>query len=302
MTFSSSVKNELCENIPSENCCCTALCYGILLHANTFTYDEIRIITGNEAFGRLLPRLFRKTFGFSFDYILEKKSTNSRRSFVIHDSDKLSTILNRFGYDTNHLLVHHVNLGILEEDCCKISFIKGAFLAGGSVTNPAKRYHMEFSTEHASVSREMLVLMRELGYTPKESKRKSSHLLYFKQSSIIEELIGLLGAGLCSMEMMNAKIEKSMTNSVNRKVNCDSANVNKAVDAAFAQIQAIHRIEATLTLSALSEKERETALLRLEYPSETTLELGKLHEPPISKSCVNHRLRHIQQIANSIEA
>ena len=300
MTFCSKVKAEICRDVPSSRCCCVAMAYGLLLYSSTFTAREIRIISASDDLAVFLPRLFRKAFGFSFDTVTEKKTPSSRRSFIIRDPEKIGTVLEQFGYDAGRLLALHVNLGVLEEDCCRVSFLKGAFLAGGSVTDPARRYHLEFATDHASVSREVCSLMREMGLDPRESVRKNTQLLYFKQSEVIEDLLTMLGAGISSMEMMNAKIDKVMTNTVNRKVNCDAANVRKAVDAAQEQLRAIRYIERVSELSLLSEKERETARLRLAYPSETIAELARLHDSPVSKSCVNHRLRAIVSAARQL--
>ena len=300
MTFCSKVKAEICRDVPSSRCCCIAMSYGLLLYASTFTAREIRVISASDDLAVFLPRLFRRAFGFAFDTVTEKKTPTSRRSFIIRDPVKIGAVLEQFGYDAERLLALHVNLGVLEEDCCRVSFLKGAFLAGGSVTDPAKRYHLEFATDHASVSREVCSLMREMGLEPRESVRKNTQLLYFKQSEVIEDLLTMLGAGISSMEMMNAKIDKVMTNTVNRKVNCDAANVRKAVDAAQEQLRAIRYIERVSELSLLSEKERETARLRLAYPSETIAELARLHDPPVTKSCVNHRLRAIVAAARQL--
>ena len=301
VTFSAKVKAEICRDLPSSRCCCTAMCYGMLLYGSVFTPREIRIISASDELFSFMPRLFRRTFGFGFDSISEKRTENARRSYVIRDPGKLSAICERFGYDPERMPVLHVNLGVLEEDHCRISFLKGAFLTGGSVTAPERGYHLEFATDHASVSRETHALLGELGFDAREASRKNINLLYFKQSAVIEDLLTLLGAGVSSMDLMSAKIEKGMMNTVNRKVNCDAANVKKSVDAAQAQLRAIRLIQEKSELTALPEKERETARLRLEHPSETTAELARLHDPPVSKSCVNHRLRNIMAAAAALE-
>lgn len=277
------------------------MCYGMLLYGSVFTSREIRIISASDELYSFMPRLFRRTFGFGFDSISEKKTQNSRRSYVIRDPEKLSAICERFGYDPERMPVLHVNLGVLEEDHCRVSFLRGAFLTGGSVTDPERGYHLELATDHASVVRETNALLGELGFYAREAARKNTHLLYFKQSSVIEDLLTLLGAAVSSMDLMSAKIEKGMTNTVNRKVNCDAANVRKAVDAAQSQLHAIRLIMERSELTVLPENERATARLRLEHPSETTSELAKLHDPPVSKSCVNHRLRNILAVAAELE-
>lgn len=297
MSFSSEAKAEICLDLPSKKCCCLAACYGILLFCNTFSQKEIKIITGNPDFSAILPKLFRRAFGFSFDSITESTALRGKRIFTITDRQKLSSVFSAYGYTIDDFISHHVNLSVLEEDCCKISFIKGAFLAGGSVTDPVKRYHLELLTDHFSVSRETYSLLLELGFSPRETSRKGNYIVYFKQSEVIEDLLTLMGAPLSSMKVMSAKIEKDMTNSVNRQVNCDTANVKKTVEASRAQIAAITELDAAVGLDSLPEKLCETAHLRIDNPEMSIAELAALHTPPVTKSCLNHRLRKLIEMA-----
>ena len=298
MSFSSEAKAEICRVLPGKKCCAGAMCYGILLYCNTFSAREIRIITGNKSFAAILPRLFRRAFGFGFDRISEKSDEWAKQSFVIDSQDKLSAVFSKYGYERTSLISHHVNLGVLEEECCRMSFLKGAFLAGGSVTDPGKRYHFELATAHKSVSRETYSLLLELGFSPRETSRGADSVVYFKQSDVISDILTMLGAPLASMNIVSAKIEKDLTNSVNRKVNCDTANVKKAVDAAGNAIQAIRALESADKLSGLPEKLRETARLRYENPEMSISELAAVHNPPVTKSCLNHRLRKLISLAS----
>lgn len=300
MSFSSDTKAEITENITSKKCCALAICYGILLYCNMFSSREIRIITGNPHFADILPKLFKRAFGFGFDSISAKTSAKGKQSFVISSQEKLSVIFNAYGYDMDSLLAHHVNLGVLDETCCKVSFIKGAFLAGGSVTDPSKRYHFELATAHYSVSRETYSLLLELGFSPRATSRKGNYILYFKQSESIEDLLTLLGASGASMSVMSAKIEKDMMNSVNRQVNCDTANVKKTVEAAQVQLEAIAKLKAAAVLSTLPEQLQYTAQLRTSHPELSISELAAMHEPSVTKSCLSHRLRKLTELAGKI--
>jgi DNA-binding protein WhiA len=242
MSFSSETKTELCRSPVSRGCCVLAEAYGILLYCNTFTARELRIITGSDAFADRLPRLFRRAFGLSFD-TRPPADARGKRSFLIADREKLRRIFNVYGFEAESALVHHINLGMLEEDCCRASFLRGAFLAGGGITDPDKRYHMEFVTSHHSVSRETYSIFLEMDFTPKDTVRSGGFVTYFKQSETIEDLLTTLGAPLAAMGVMQAKVEKDMRNAVNRRVNCDSANADKIVSAAQEQMEAIRRIE-----------------------------------------------------------
>lgn len=301
MSFSSEVKKEIAKELPGKKCCAVAMCYGILLYCNTFSPLEIKIITGSADFGKILPKLFKKAFGFGFDSVSNSVGERGKGTFVISDREKINIIFDTYGYSPGGMVAHHVNLGVIEDDCCRISFLKGAFLAGGSVTDPAKRYHFEIATAHYNVSRETYAIFLELNFEPKETTRKGNYIIYLKQSEQIADLLTTLGAQISSMNLLSAKIEKGMTNSVNRQVNCDTANVKKTVDAARNQIEAIRLIAETLGEGNLPDKLRDTAALRVENPELSISELAELHVPPVSKSCLNHRLRKLMELSDKIK-
>ena len=185
----------------------------------------------------------------------------------------------------------------MEEDCCRAAFLRGAFLAGGSVTDPEKRYHLELATSHAQASREMTALLRDMGYDPKDVGRNGYQVTYFKNSQQIEELLTRMGAPVAAMEMMNAKVEKDLRNEVNRRVNCEAANVGKVVDAAQEQLAAISRLYDLGRVEDLPEKLKETIVLRETYPELSLSELAAEFDPPISKSALNHRLRKLVELS-----
>ncbi len=290
MTFSQQVKSELCEPRVERRCCAVAEAYGILLYCNTFSPTQIKITSSCDELCRRLPILFKRAFSLAFDELPDK--AEGKRSFVINDRAKIKEIYDTFGNDVGTLSLH-INFGVLEENCCKASFVRGAFLAGGSITDPNKRYHMELATSHYSVSREAYSILLDMGFSPKEAERKGNHLLYFKRSEHIEDLLTTVGASLSAMEVMSAKIEKDMKNSVNRKVNCDSANADKVVAAAQEQMEAIRRIDKLYGLDSLPDKLQEAALLRFANPEASLADLAMLSYPPVSKSCLSHRLRKL---------
>lgn len=294
MSFSSRTKSELCRLAPGKRCCACAEAYGILLYCQTFTDREIRIVTGNTDFGARLTKLFRKAFGLSFDEETGK-GANGKTAYIINAAAKIEKIFSRYGYEAGTTLAHHVNLGVLEEECCRASFIRGAFLAGGSMTDPQKRYHLELVTDHYSVSREAYSILLEMGFTPKETSRRGNYIIYFKQSEAIEDFFTTLSAPLAAMEIMSAKVEKDMRNSINRRVNCDTANADKIVNAAQAQLEVIRRIEREYGMDNLPAKLQETALLRIANPEASISDLAQLADPPVSKSCLSHRLRKLME-------
>ena len=299
MSFSSDVKNELCRDFPGKRCCAVAEAYGILLYANSFTPGLIRIITESDTLCQRLPKLFKKAFGLSFDTLPPKEKTG-KRSFTVTDSEKIQTVFSAFGYDSSRTVAHHINLGILENECDRISFLRGAFLSGGSVTDPAKRYHMELVTSHASICREVHALLLEMGFTPKDSKRGASFITYFKQSNAIEDLLTTMGAPVSAMEIMQTSVEKHMANAMNRLTNCDMANADKITDASRSQLEAIRAIERGPGLDSLPPVLQDAALLRIANPSCSLTELAQLSFPPVTKSCMNHRIRKLMEYAQAL--
>ena len=297
MSFSAEVKTELCRAPLSRRCCARAEAYGALLYCNTFRGDEVRIVTENGAFAQRLPALFKKAFKLSFDRLPQGEG---KQVFAVTDPDKLTAIHQTFGADRNALALH-LNFAAVEESCCRAAFLRGAFLAGGSVTDPRKGYPLELATSHHSVSREVLALMRELGQEPKAAQRKGNAVLYFKQSDRIEDFLTCLGAPVAAMEVMNAKLERDIRGKVNRRVNCDAANLDKAVEAAMSQVEAIRRLEREGVLTALPDKLREVAALRLAHPEDTLSQLAERCDPPITKSALNHRLRKLVELGKETD-
>ena len=294
MSFSREVKNELCTRRIGGGLRAAevlAECYGILLYCNTFSSVEARIITENEKLAERVTALFGECFGVAFDAMRAPES--GKRSLIINNRSKLETIFGAFGLSPEDTISHHINLGVLEEESSAASFLRGAFLAGGSVTNPAKGYHLELVTPHRSVSRETVSLLQEQNFSPKATDRAGNYIVYFKHSSAIEDFLTLVGASTSAMELMSTKIEKDMRNSVNRRVNCDTANVGKTVDAAAAHLNAIARLD----LDSLPEKLQVTARLRLENPELSLSELAALFVPPVTKSGLNHRLRKLMELS-----
>lgn len=296
MSFSGEVKRELCRVGLGRACCARAEAYGVLLYCNTFTAQELRIITECEEFAIRLPELFDRAFGgLSFDRM--PTALEQKYIFQINDGEKLERIIDAFGFDARQSPVLHINFGLLEEGCCRAAFLRGAFLAGGSVTDPNKRYHLELETSHAQASRELQALLTDMGQQPKQVARGGYQVTYFKNSDQIEDLLTLMGAPLSAMALMNTRAEKELRNGVNRRVNCESANLDKAVDAAQEQLEAIRRLYELGRVEELSPQLKETVILRETYPELTLSQLAEEFDPPVTKSCLNHRLRKLVELS-----
>ncbi len=298
MSFAYEAKNELCRVKLPRKCCAVAECYGVLLFCSSFTAREIRIMTGHDGFAALLPRLFRRAFGFGFDSAPGREPRPGARStLLITAPEKIAAVFRAFGMEPDDTLTLHINLGVLENDCCKASFVRGAFLAGGSMTDPVKRYHLELNTTHASVGRELCALLGELGFEPGLARRGANSVAYFKQNEAIADFLTLTGADVSAMETINARVERGMRNEINRKVNCDTANADKTVAAAQEQLAAIRLLESRRGLDALPEGLQQAALLRIANPEASLADLAALSVPSVSKSCLSHRLKRLLSLA-----
>ena len=302
LSFSGSAKAEICRDLPQKRCCCRAMAYGILLFANTFRSDMVRIVTESREFALLLPRIFWKAFKLEFDEF-PSMAAPGKLVFQITEGWKLEALMDSYGFDPDNTLALHVNLSVLEDECCRESFLRGAFLAGGSVTDPAKGYHLELATGHMAVGRETYALTEEvLGFYPKQAVRGANTVLYFKQSDQISEVLIRLGASVSGMAVIEARLEKELNNKVNRRVNCDGANISKVVEAAQVQLAAIRILRERGQLEELPEKLRQAALAREENPEASLTELAAMMEPPITKPAMNNRMKKLMALAGEEKA
>ena len=297
LSFSAAAKAEICRLQPAKHCCALAQCFGILLFCNSFSADSIRIITESREFAYTLPRLFKKAFNLDFDSFPSMASPG-KLIFQITDPEKIQTIMEQYGFHPNETLALHVNMPIVEEECCKASFLRGAYLAGGSVTDPEKGYHLELATTHQSVAAESFLLLSEaLGFDPKKAKRGGGQVLYFKQSDQISDCLTFLGAPVAAMGIMEAKLEKELNNKINRRCNCDDANISKVVEAAQEQLAAIRTLRLRGGGEQLPNKLQQAIIAREKNPEASLSELAAMMEPPISKPDMTHRLKKLLELA-----
>lgn len=297
VSFSASAKAEVCRLIPHKDCCALAECFGILLCCNSFHADGIKIITESREFAYILPKLFKKAFDISFDSYPSMEAPG-KLSFQIRDPEKIDVIMDSFGFSVQDTLALHVNYPIVEEECCKAAFLRGAFLAGGSVTDPAKGYHMEITTTHRYVAPETFLLIREaMGFDCKAAQRGGGQVLYLKQSEQISDFLTFLGAPVAAMGIMEARLEKELNNKVNRRCNCDDANLSKVVDASREQIAAIKILREKGAWEHLPPKLQQAARAREENPEYSLTELAAMMEPAISKPAMNNRMKRLVQLA-----
>ncbi len=291
MTFSAQVKQELCRRAPENDCCALAEVYGALMLGQSFEEHEVRVVTTHVDFAHRLAALLARCFGLD---LKPRRSASNHWDVTLRDASAIVRIMESFGYGRREVALH-LNNALLCEDCCPAAFWRGAFLSGGSITDPGKTYHLEMVTPRLPLSRELMTLMLECDLTPHLTTRGGVQVLYFKASESIEDFLTLIGAPVSALSLMETKVEKDLRNLVNRKVNCETGNVTRTVDAAARATEAILQLMSSPSWDKLSEPLRHTARVRLENPEESLSELAE--RLSIGKSALNHRLRKIIALA-----
>ncbi len=316
MSFSTQVKNELCRAAMHRPCCIRAEAYGALLHATVFSHREIRLNTENAEIARRLQLLLRRAFsvdcaprqaGSKIQLVMERaeqrapRQAGSKIQLVMERAEQLGHIFDSLGYDLKNHVTYHINRNVLEEDCCIAAFLRGVFLMAGTVAGPDKKSHLELKTARHSLAGEETSLLLDLHLSPKMTRRGSTYVLYFKDGASIEDFLTSIGAPRAAMELMEAKVEKMLRNTINRQVNCETANMVKAADASARQVAAIQRVLRTQGEEFFPERLRETVRLRLAYPTDSLAELAARFDPPISKPGLSHRLKKITELSAAEE-
>lgn len=302
MSFSLTIKEELCQ-VPlaqQSDACLLAEAFGVLLFCNTFSSKEIRISTSCTAFAQRLPPLFQQGFDLDFDSVPQGENPRQKYLFTLDSPEKMAKLFQKLGYPQD-VIACHLNFAMVEEPGCLEAFVRGAFLAGGSCSDPEKSYHLEMSTCHGAVSRELSALLHETAFPPKITQRKGHFICYYKKKELIHGFLKAFSAEKSAEELLRIADKKHITSSVNRQLNCDNANLEKTVNTAQEQIKIIKMLDEQGILSTLPDKLQETAQLRIENPDCTLSQLAEFFTPPISKSALNHRLRKLCALAENKE-
>ncbi|MBR5542788.1 MAG: DNA-binding protein WhiA [Oscillospiraceae bacterium] len=300
MTFSEKIKEEL-STLPIKNPkCALAECCGMILFANATTSERIKITTENKNVAHRASWLLKSLFGFDFDKKIVPALTTKKFNLIIESKEKLFEIFEAFGLDMKSSLSLRLNAAIVESDDERAAFCRGAFLTGGSVTDPKLRYHLELVTSHSILTREVVSLLLELELPAKITSRKSNNVVYLKESGHIEDFLTRIGAPLSTIELMQTKLVKDVRNQINRQVNCEYANLARVADAANAHIHAINVLQEAGKLTALPPQLQAAAKLRLDYPDDSLSALVLRTNGAVSKSGLNHRLNKLIELANEI--
>ena len=312
MSFSSKVKEELSKECNSPRHCCIAETAAIISMCGKVIFDEkdhvrIEIHTENVTVARKYFTLLKKTYNINTDIsIRHSSSLNKNRSYVLSVNDDETArkilmtcrLMKPFGVIEEDFSIS--DSLIIQRECCKRAFIRGAFLAAGSVSDPVETYHFEIVCLSEAKAKQLQMIMETFNINARVIKRRKYFVVYVKDSSQVVDLLNIMGAYNALMDMENVRIVKDMRNNVNRKVNCETANINKTVSAAVKQIEDIRFIQMSSAFDELPESLQEMAELRVRYPEATLAELGQLLDTPVGKSGVNHRLKKISLFADEL--
>ena len=312
MSFSSKVKDELSRQVnPARHCQIAEIAAILSLCGKIKISDQdhfsIEIHTENVAVARKYFTLLKKTFNIGTDVSIRRGAYLKRnRTYIVavreHEDAirvlQAAKLLNEYGEVSENLSV--VRNVVVQNTCCRRAFIRGAFLASGSISDPEKFYHFEIACVAEPKAEQLRELIATFDIEAKIVRRKKYYVVYIKGGSQIVDILNVMEAPVALMELENIRILKEMRNSVNRQVNCETANINKTVSAAVKQMDDIRYIQAVIGLDGLPDNLREMALVRLERPDATLKELGEALNPPVGKSGVNHRLRKLGILADDL--
>ncbi len=301
MSFSQEIKSELCKLENKRPCCLRAECYGIWLFSKCFSLRETTYVTENGQAARRMLELAAAAAGVSGEltYGVSRRRNPAYR-VSLPDEGARQALLSVFGH-TGREVSLLINRAVLEHDCCQSAFLRGAFLACGTATDPNKEYHLEFAVPYQNLAASLLRLLEETGacyLTPALSRRKGSCIVYLKDSGQIENLLTYLGASAASMELMQVKMYKEAKNDINRRTNFETANMDKTYSASARQTAAIALISDTVGLDSLPNELKELAKLRLENSEMTLRQLGEALG--ISRSGVNHRIQKLLELGERL--
>lgn len=308
LSFSAQTKNELARKVGKKNCCKLAELSSLFRMDGSIQISgsgvSINIVNENAAVARKIFSLIREIFGIQPQVIVQKKSKLKKNNIYmvrVPPGDITRNILITLGLmDENGRLMEKVNKDFLKRECCRRAYLRGTFLGGGSVNKPGATYHLEVITTNESHAKEIRKLFKLFKLEAKISLRKNWYVVYLKESEQIIACLNYMGAYEALLAFENKRILKDMKNQINRLVNCETANLNKTVNASVQQLENIRYIKDTIGLNKLTLPLRQVAEVRINNPDASLRELGEMLYPKVSKSGVSHRLKKIEEIAQGI--
>lgn len=313
MSFSSKTKNEL-SRLPIETRCCpVAELAGIVRMSGTIQISgtnkmNLRFNTENAAIARRIFTLIKNSYNTNVEVMVRRNrqlKKNNNYLIIVNDMDTTREILSDVGFladdNNNYYLVEYkMPSNLIDNRCCKRSYIRGAFLGGGSISNPEKTYHLEFVTNNEEHSKDLSSIINSFNLNSKIVMRKDNYVIYIKEGEQIVDMLNIMGAHQALLQIENIRVFKDIRNNINRIVNCETANLGKTINASVRQVKNIEYIDKQIGLDKIPKNLQEIAYLRLVHRDASLKELGTKLSVPVGKSGVNHRLRRIDEIADKL--
>lgn len=302
MSFSTEIKEELCELQNASACCKKAEALGMLIFGRSFSLTEISFMTELNCVATRYCSLIYDLVGVQPIITYSKAGNHKVRIDTEEDRKK---VLDFFGYTGKELSLS-INFGNFEnsdedENCCYAAFVRGAFLICGNITNPEKEYHLEFNISRIKLASEFITVLKEINLNMKTLTRNSTQLIYCKESETIEDCLGKIGATKSFFFLMETRAIKQVKNKINRRTNFEAANLSRTIEAGIAQIELIQHILSKIELKDMTEDLAELCSLRLENPEASIDELGKMMSTPLSRSAVSRRFKKLKDIKEEID-
>ncbi|OHW62051.1 sporulation transcription regulator WhiA [Andreesenia angusta] len=311
-SFSTTTKDEISKLELKSKCCLRAEIAAIIQMSGSLSISgggiSLKVTTENASIARRIFNLLKVIYEVHSDIVVRKnRQLKKNNSYMINveGSEKVEHILRdievlRDRESIYYGLSNRISPNIVKDRCCKRAYIRGAFLGGGSISNPERTYHFEFITNDDEYSKDLSELVNSFGLKSKVVTRKDYYIVYIKEGEQVVDLLNIMGAHNALLRLEDIRVLKEMRNNINRIVNCETANLAKTINASLRQIKKIEFIDNTMGIENLPENLKEIARLRIENQDASLKELGELLSPPVGKSGVNHRLRKLEEIADEL--
>ena len=311
MTFSLDTKNELSKLELNDKCCQLVELAALVRMNGTISISSnsinLKFTTENASLARRIFSIIKTFYKTEVEVMVRRNrqlKKNNNYLILINQTDISKRILEDVGFiKGNEAMSQHYKIpeGLIENRCCKRSYIRGAFLGGGSISNPEKAYHLEFVTNNIEFAENLSLIINSFDLKSKVISRKENFLVYLKEAEQISDLLNIIGAHQALLKFEDIRVLKDVRNNINRIVNCETANLTKTIDASIRQIEQIEIINNKMGLNKLPDNLRTVAEIRINNPDATLKEIGEMLNPPIGKSGVNHRFRKIEDIAKELQ-
>ena len=311
MSFSNEIKNELAHLEQKKKCCEIAELAGLVRMDGTILIGSrkgigLELTTENAAVARKAFKGLKKLFNVETEITVQRRNRLKKNNVYlvrVPGQPKVMNLLDTLGLMKDGLMYNpEISSTLVKKECCKRSYLRGVFLGAGSLSDPMNSYHLEIVANSEEYADSLVHLIETFGLHPKISSRKNVLLVYLKESEQIADLLNIICAHQALLELENIRVQKEVRNQVNRLVNCESANMNKTIDAAVRQKSNIEFVLKYYGLEKLNDGLRAVAEARLEYPEVSLKELGTLMDPPLGKSGINHRMRKLEELADELRS